>query len=98
MQRHSDVVTDQFGNAGEGAAVAVLDSSGNLATLYADNAAAPAPLDNPLATDANGTFSFYAANGRSTLTFVVTGLHTRTVPGVILADPDDQLTTADLLA
>jgi len=97
MQRHSDVVTDQFGNAVQGAAIAVLDSSGNLATLYADNNLAPAALINPLTTDANGTFSFYAGNGRYTLTVTGTGLPTRTVSDVILADPDDQLTTADLL-
>lgn len=97
MQRHSDVVTDPFGNAVEGAEVAVLDSTGNLATLYADNALPPTALANPLATDARGTFWFYAANGHYTLNVTGTGLPTRTVPDVLLADPDDQLTVADLL-
>ena len=97
MQKFSEVVLDPFGNAVEGAEVAVLDSTGTLATLYADNAATPTPLGNPLATDARGTFSFYAANGRYTLNVTGTGLPTRTVPDLILQDPDDLLTTADLL-
>lgn len=96
MQSYRDVVTDPFGNAVEGAEVAVLDATGNLATLYADNAATPTPLTNPLKTDARGTFSFYAANGRYTLQVTGTGLPTRTVPDVLIADADDQLTTADL--
>ena len=97
MQKFSDAVLDQFGNAVEGAAVAVLDGTGKLATLYDDNAAAPAPLTNPLATVANGTFGFYAANGRYTLNVTGTGLPTRTVPDLILQDPDELLTVGDLL-
>lgn len=97
MQYYRDVVTDPYGNAVEAAEVAVLDAQGNLATLYADNTAAPAALLNPLTTDANGGFAFYAVNGRYTLRVTGTGLPTREVPDVILQDPAQLVTAADLL-
>ena len=95
MQRYSDVVIDQFGNAVEGAEVSVLDAQGALATLYADNAAAA--LGNPVKTDPNGTFTFYAVNGRYTLRVTGTGLPTHTIADVILQDPAQLLTAADLV-
>ena len=98
MQRFADVVLDAFGNAVEGAEVAVLDSTGALAALFADDALPPTPLGNPLATDPRGTFSFYAAHGRYTLNVTGAGLPTRTVPDVLLQDPAALLTAADLLA
>ncbi len=95
MQRHSDAVLDQFGNAVEGAEVAVLDAQGALATLYSDNGTTA--LTNPTKTDANGTFAFYAANGRYTLRVTGTGLPTREVSDVLLQDPGQLLTAADVL-
>lgn len=97
MQRYADVVTDPYGNAVEKAEVAVLTAQGNLATLYADNGAAPTALLNPLTTDANGGFAFYAANGRYSFRVTGTGLPTREVPDVILQDPVQLLTHNDAL-
>lgn len=97
MQYFRDVVTDPYGNAVEKAEVAVLDAQGNLATLYADNGAAPTALLNPLTTDPNGGFAFYAANGRYSLRVTGTGLPTREVPDVLLQDPAQLVTGNDLL-
>ena len=94
MQTFRDVVQDPFGNAVAAAEVAVLDSAGNLATLFdADDVA----LLNPLATDELGAFGFQAANGRYTLRITGTGLPTREVPDVILQDPAQLLTAADVI-
>jgi hypothetical protein len=95
MQRYRDAVLDQFGNAVVGAEVAVLDAQGNLATLYSDNGTAA--LTNPTKTDANGSFAFYAANGRYTLRITGTGLPTREVSDVLLQDPGQLLTAGDVL-
>lgn len=97
MQRYADVVTDPYGNAVEKAEVAVLNAQGNLAALFADNGAAPVALLNPLTTDVNGGFAFYAANGRYTLRVTGTGLPTREVPDAILQDPAQLVTGGDLL-
>ncbi len=94
MQTFRDTVQDPFGNAVAAAEVAVLDSAGNLATLFdADGAA----LLNPTATDANGAFGFQAANGRYTLRITGAGLPTREVPDVIMQDPAQLVTAADVI-
>jgi hypothetical protein len=60
MQRYYDTVTDQRGNALAGARVAV-QSGGSNVSIYSDNGVTQ--KTNPMTTDANGGFSFYAANG-----------------------------------
>ncbi len=67
MQRYSDAVQDPAGNALSGVSVLVQDEDGNSATVYSDNGVTPTA--NPLTTDAEGEFSFYAADGVYTLTF-----------------------------
>jgi len=95
MQRYSDIVVDKFGNSVEGAEVSVLDALGALAALFSDNVGTV--FVNPTKTDANGTFSFYAVNGRYTIRVSGTGLTTREDPDIILQDPAQLLTAADIL-
>lgn len=94
MQRFEDVVTDKFGNVVQGAEITILDADGNVATLYSDRHGLGQPLPNPLTTDENGVFWFYAPNGRYTAREGATG---RELADVILWDPADLLTTADFL-
>jgi hypothetical protein len=51
----------------QGVSVAVTASNGLPATIYSDDGVTVQA--NPMTTDANGFFNFYAANGRYTLTF-----------------------------
>lgn len=95
MQRHSDLVIDAFGNAVDGAEVSVLDAQGALAALFSDNTGTV--LTNPIETDAFGGFSFYAANGRYTIRVSGANMATRENPDVILQDPAELLTAADLI-
>ena len=67
MQRYSDAAQDRQGNALSGVSVLVQDSTGASATLYSDNGVTPTA--NPLTTNADGEFAFYAADGVYTLSF-----------------------------
>lgn len=85
MRLYSDVVQDRNGNVVSGATVTVtLYPSGTSATVYASNVVGANV--NPLTTDANGKFSFYAANGNYTLTIAKTGITTTTVSPVLIQD------------
>lgn len=66
MQKYQNNVTSRTGDAVSGLQVTVTVSGGGLATIFSDNAGTP--LDNPLTTDANGYFEFYAADGRYNIT------------------------------
>ncbi len=66
MEKFQDVVIDPSGNALAGVMVTVKDfGTTNNSTIYADNAKTPLP--NPITTDANGHFFFYAEQGRYSL-------------------------------
>lgn len=70
-----------------GASVAVTDSATGLpAALYSDNGTTPLP--QPLSTDNNGYFGFYAADGKYTLTFTSSRFATFT-RDIVLEDPTD---------
>lgn len=58
-----------------------------LASLFSDNGVTP--TTNPVATDSDGYFSFYAADGRYTVSVVKTGYAGRTLTDVLLEDPVD---------
>jgi hypothetical protein len=88
MQRYFDVVQNRQGTAVVGATVTVYDSNGNLATLYSTNSGT-APTSNPVYTNADGEYAFYAANGTYTLQIAATGYAGETKPGVVLFDPSD---------
>lgn len=70
-----------------GATVTVtVNPGGALATLFADNGVTG--IVNPMTTDANGAYSFYAANGRYTTIIAKTG-YTAITRDEILDDPAD---------
>ncbi|WP_208507940.1 SGNH/GDSL hydrolase family protein [Variovorax paradoxus] len=80
MQKYQNNIADRSGNAVAGLAVTVtLQAGGGLATIYSDNAGAVAP--NPLTTDSNGYFEFYAADGRYNIDAPGGGYH-----DVLIAD------------
>ena len=88
MQRYFDVVQTTTGNAIVGGLVSVfISGTTTLATLYADNGITTAP--NPLTTNSDGEYAFYAANGTYTLQITATNYATETKPGVVLFDPSD---------
>lgn len=84
MERYHSDVTDPQGNAIQGATVTVFDASGDRATIYSDNGITEAL--NPLSTNAQGEFSFFAVNGKYSLTVQATGYPTQTITDVILGD------------
>ena len=75
MEKYQDNVTNRHGKAIAGASVLVKTYPGGAtATIYSDDGVTPAT--NPLTTDANGYFAFYAADGSYTLEISGTGLDT----------------------
>ena len=87
MQRYFDVVQNRQGTAVVGATVTVYDANGNLATLYSNNSNAAS--SNPVYTNSDGEYAFYAANGTYSLQITATNYATETKPGVVLFDPSD---------
>ena len=92
MQQYSNTFMTNLGRPvrpEDGAQIEVYTYPGNvLAVLYSDNGVTPKA--NPVTTDANGLFEFYAADGRYTLVLTsdVTSEVTLT-DGVLLEDPAD---------
>jgi len=67
MQKYQNNITARNGDAVSGISVLIsLASSGDPATIYSDDGVTVA--DNPIVTDANGYFEFYAADGRYNIT------------------------------
>lgn len=87
MQRYFDVVQNRQGTAVVGATVTVYDANGNLAALYSNNSGAAS--SNPVYTNSDGEYAFYAANGTYSITIAQAGYATETKPGVVLFDPSD---------
>ena len=88
MQRFFDVVQDRSGNCIPNALVYVyVGSTSTLATLYSDNGVTATP--NPVTTNADGEYAFYAANGTYTLNIQATGYASDSRPGTIIFDPAD---------
>lgn len=85
MQKYRDTVLTQSGQPLVGASVAVTLAAGGTPIIYQDNGITVA--SNPLTTDALGAFSFYATDGRYTLTISKTGITTQTVTDILLEDP-----------
>lgn len=88
MQRFFDVVQDRSGNCIPNVLVYVyVGSTSTLATLYSDNGVTTTP--NPVTTNADGEYAFYAATGTYTLNIQATGYASDSRPGTILFDPAD---------
>jgi hypothetical protein len=64
--------------------VSVYREDGTLAALYSDDGVTAQA--NPMRTDANGEFSFYAADGVYSITLAKNGHTARTISGVALLD------------
>lgn len=72
MQRYTNLVQDNAGNALGGVTVAVYATgTSNLATLYNSNGSGA--KSNPFTNDSDGTFEFYATTGRYDIVYTKTG-------------------------
>ena len=87
MQKYiNNIVTSNLAPVA-GASVTVNVLGGSAATIYSDNGVTTTA--NPLVTDSNGNFSFYAADGRYSLSISGTGILPYTVNDILLEDPAD---------
>ena len=87
MERYFDVVTDRRGNSIRGATVTIKDEAGNVATIYSDDGVTPQA--NPMTTNADGEYTFFAANGKYTVQIVAEGYGSEVKSDQILFDPAD---------
>lgn len=88
MQKYINAVASAVGRPVPGATVTVLTYPGGAtATIYSDNGVTP--RSNPISTDGNGSFSFYAADGRYSLQISGPGIVNQTIPDILLEDPID---------
>lgn len=88
MERYSNDVTDRRGNAISGSQVTIKTAAGATATIYSDDGVTTAT--NPLTTSADGEYTFFAENGKYTITTVSEGYGTEVVDNVVLYDPTDE--------
>ena len=87
MQKYQDVVLNQNGNPVSGVQVTVTDLLGTPVSVYSANAIG---LNvNPLTSDNNGRFSFYAPDGRYNLSFSFGGNVVASITDILLEDPMD---------
>ena len=86
MQKYSNNIQDATGRAIQGASVTVTTLAGAPAIIYSDNGVTT--QFNPIITNALGGFSFYAADGRYSLSILSGGLTTE-VTDILLEDPLD---------
>lgn len=85
MERCFEVVQDRQGNAISSAVVTIKDASGNVATIFSDNGSTTAA--NPLTTNSDGEYTFFAANGVYTHEIVATGYASEIISRRTLFDP-----------
>jgi hypothetical protein len=99
MQKYTDVVTSARSGAAKPDARVTVKTypAGVVATIYSDDGVTT--QDNPITTDSNGEFSFYAADGLYTITVSGTGITERTIGPILFHDPaddDDYAQAADV--
>jgi len=86
MQKYQNNVISSNGRPLQGVSVLVVNYPlGTNATIYADNGVTVTA--NPLTTDANGAFAFYAADGHYSLQLSGTGITPQTISDILLSDP-----------
>lgn len=86
MQKYRDTVLDSSGNIVIGAIVTAVLAGGGAAVIYSDNGLT---VVTQVVSGADGSFFFYAANGRYTITVtppINTGLPSVTVTDILLED------------
>jgi hypothetical protein len=89
VQKYQDVVLDHDGNIVTTATVAVAVHGGGAATIYSDNGVTPKANPFPVSS-IDGSFSFYAANGRYDIVVPAAGLFLgKTFSDVTLFDDVD---------
>jgi len=82
MEKKLGTVADKKGNAVEGATVRVQAYPGGaLSTIYSDNLGVTG-IPNPLVTDENGAFEYYAADGHYSWV-ITTNIDTRTINDIV---------------
>ncbi|WP_054074740.1 hypothetical protein [Comamonas testosteroni] len=96
MQKFKSNITATNGAAIRNVPVAVLTEDGALASIFLDRAGA-VPAPNPLTTDSQGAFYFYAVNGRYSLRTTVEGV-TITDDDVVLMNDPEEIATAGPIA
>ena len=85
MQKYTDVVQDINGNAVSGASVTIKTSPGDAtATIYSDDGVTT--QTNPITTDADGRFTFYAKDGSYYASVSKTGITGESGPVFTLRD------------
>lgn len=87
MQKLFGTVANRGGAAVLGATVTITTSTGAVAVIYSDDGITE--CDNPIRTNREGYWEFYAANGRYTVTTAGTNIETGTIADVLLYDPAD---------
>lgn len=85
MQKYVNSVASVSGAPVANASVQVNTHGGGAATIYSDNGVTLAT--NPLTTDMNGAFSFYAADGRYDLVISGANITTANINDILLVDP-----------
>lgn len=88
MQKYKSNITTTSGAAVRGVPVLVIDEDGNNAALFLDRAGT-VTAPNPLTTGADGTFYFYAINGRYSLRTTVDGVTITDDDVVLMMDPEE---------
>ncbi len=82
MEKRFDAIVDLKGNAVVGATVRVQSyPGGSLSTIYSDNLGVTA-IPNPLTTDADGYFEYYAADGHYSWV-ITTNISTKTINDIV---------------
>ena len=85
MQKYVNSIAASTGAPVAGASVQVNNyPAGTPAAIYSDNGLTLAP--NPLTTDTNGAFAFYAADGRYQLVISGTNIQPQTVNDILIID------------
>lgn len=89
MRKYFDSIIGSDGRPVAGASVTVTAFGGGAPSSIFSDSAGSVPKANPVVTDANGYFEFYAADGRYSLSIVATGFGSRTLTDIALEDPAD---------
>ena len=95
MQKFKSNITATNGAAIRNVPVAVLTEDGALASIFLDRAGA-VPAPNPLTTDSQGVFYFYAVNGRYSLRTTVEGVTITDDDAVLMNDPEELATAGPI--
>lgn len=88
MRHYIDLVQNQYGNPIQGVSCTVLMYPSNaLANIFSDNGITQTA--NPVTTNAQGAYSFYAPNGRYSIAFTGAGVVKDTIVDILIEDPTE---------